>query len=221
MGPPHEGSIRWPIAPWANALPLSYVPLLQWLNANTIYITYCEILINQFITQYICECHGEWFFFLAHLMTNKMQQIIEFKSFVMHNRFIWLNFLIQSYLVCPMNYFLFQPVLHKWCKIDWYVLNPCHHCMSYSFWLAARDLLYVLSHREDSTYHGLCYTSYGAQAGVRNSSTGPPWRINLMTHNTWANANANAVTMSWATHLVQIQELLYITVIHDMEEFTD
>ena len=27
MGPPHEGSIRRPIAPWANALPLSYVPL--------------------------------------------------------------------------------------------------------------------------------------------------------------------------------------------------
>ena len=28
-GPPHEGSIRRPIAPWANALPLSYVPLLM------------------------------------------------------------------------------------------------------------------------------------------------------------------------------------------------
>ena len=27
MGPPHEGSIWRPIAPWANALPLSYVPL--------------------------------------------------------------------------------------------------------------------------------------------------------------------------------------------------
>ena len=27
MGPPHEGSIRRPIAPWANALPLSYVLL--------------------------------------------------------------------------------------------------------------------------------------------------------------------------------------------------
>ena len=27
MGPPHEGSIRRPIAPWANSLPLSYVPL--------------------------------------------------------------------------------------------------------------------------------------------------------------------------------------------------
>ena len=29
--PPHEGSIRRPIAPWANALPLSYVPL-PWMN---------------------------------------------------------------------------------------------------------------------------------------------------------------------------------------------
>ena len=28
MGPPHEGSIRRPTAPWAYALPLSYVPLL-------------------------------------------------------------------------------------------------------------------------------------------------------------------------------------------------
>ena len=27
MGPPHEGSIRRPIAPWVNSLPLSYVPL--------------------------------------------------------------------------------------------------------------------------------------------------------------------------------------------------
>ena len=27
MGPPHEGSIWRPTAPWANALPLSYVPL--------------------------------------------------------------------------------------------------------------------------------------------------------------------------------------------------
>ena len=27
MGPSHEGSIRRPIAPWANTLPLSYVPL--------------------------------------------------------------------------------------------------------------------------------------------------------------------------------------------------
>ena len=49
----------------------------------------------------------------------------------------------------------------------------CHH-MGYSFRLAARVLLYAPSHRQDSTYHGLCYTSHGALAGMRNSSMGPP-----------------------------------------------
>ena len=49
----------------------------------------------------------------------------------------------------------------------------CHH-MGYSFWLAARVLLYAPYHRQDSTYHGLCYTSYGALAGTKNSSMGPP-----------------------------------------------
>ena len=33
--------------------------------------------------------------------------------------------------------------------------------MGYSFRLAARVLLYASSHRQDNTYHGLCYTSRG------------------------------------------------------------
>ena len=49
----------------------------------------------------------------------------------------------------------------------------CHH-IGYSFRLTARVLLYAPSHRQDSTYHGLCYTSRGALAGTRNSSMGPP-----------------------------------------------
>ena len=53
----------------------------------------------------------------------------------------------------------------------------CRH-MGYSFLLAAMVLLYAPSHKQDSTYHGLCYTSCGALAGTRNSSIGPPWRIN-------------------------------------------
>ena len=48
----------------------------------------------------------------------------------------------------------------------------CH--MGYSFRLTARVLLYAPSHRQDSTYHGLCYTSRGALAGTRNSSMGSP-----------------------------------------------
>ena len=53
--------------------------------------------------------------------------------------------------------------------------------MGYSFRLAARVLLYASSHRQDSTYHGLCYTSRGALTGMRNSSMGPPWGIDQTT----------------------------------------
>ena len=48
----------------------------------------------------------------------------------------------------------------------------CH--IGYSYQLTARVLLYAPSHRQDNTYHGLCYTSRGALAGTRNSSMGPP-----------------------------------------------
>ena len=47
----------------------------------------------------------------------------------------------------------------------------------YFFRLTARVLLYAPSHRQDSIYHSLCYTSRGALARTRNSSMGPPWRI--------------------------------------------
>ena len=46
--------------------------------------------------------------------------------------------------------------------------------IGYSFRLTARVILYAPSHRQNSTYHGLCYTSRGALAGTRNSSMGPP-----------------------------------------------
>ena len=48
----------------------------------------------------------------------------------------------------------------------------CH--IGYSFRLTARVLLYAPSHRQDSIYHRLCYTSRGALAGMRNSSMGSP-----------------------------------------------
>ena len=43
----------------------------------------------------------------------------------------------------------------------------CRH-IGNSLRLTARVLLYAPSHRQDSTYHGLCYTSRGALAGTRN-----------------------------------------------------
>ena len=45
----------------------------------------------------------------------------------------------------------------------------CRH-IGYSYRLVARVLLYAPSHRQN-TYHGLCYTSRGALAGTRNSSS--------------------------------------------------
>ena len=44
----------------------------------------------------------------------------------------------------------------------------CRH-IGYSYRLTARVLLYAPSHRQDNTYHCLCYTSRGALAGTRNS----------------------------------------------------
>ena len=49
----------------------------------------------------------------------------------------------------------------------------CRH-ICYSYRLTARVFLYAPSHRQNNTYHGLCYTSRGALAGTRNSSMGPP-----------------------------------------------
>ena len=46
--------------------------------------------------------------------------------------------------------------------------------IGYSYRLTARVLLYAPSHRQDNTYHGLCYTGRGALAGTRKRSMGPP-----------------------------------------------
>ena len=60
----------------------------------------------------------------------------------------------------------------------------CRH-IGYSFRLTARVLLYASSHRQDSAYHGLCYTSRGALAGTSIAQwVTPPWRIDPITHRT-------------------------------------
>ena len=43
----------------------------------------------------------------------------------------------------------------------------CRH-IGYCYRLTARVILYAPSHRQDNTYHGLCYTSRRALAGTRN-----------------------------------------------------
>ena len=87
----------------------------------------------------------------------------------------------------------------------------CRH-IGYSFRLTARVLLHAPSHRQDSTYQGLCYTSRGALAGTRNSSMGPPhegsirWPIAP-----WANALTTELHLAPNTH--NVDSLMYVLTI--------
>ena len=80
------------------------------------------------------------------------------------------------YLTMHSTHFIYgYMVSHIWLRTIPIVRKEtcCHH-IGYSYRLTARVLLYAPSHRQDSTYHGLCYTSRWALAGTRNSSMGPP-----------------------------------------------
>ena len=62
------------------------------------------------------------------------------------------------------------------------------------FPLIGRGLLYAPSHRQDSTYHSLCYTSHGALAETRNSSMDPPRGIDPTTHHTMSECSYHRAT---------------------------
>ena len=50
----------------------------------------------------------------------------------------------------------------------------CCNYMGYFIQLAARVLLYIPTHRQDSAYLSICYSSCGTLGGTRNSSMSPP-----------------------------------------------
>ena len=54
-----------------------------------------------------------------------------------------------------------------------------------------------ISHRQDSTYHSLCYISRGALAGTRNISMGPPYEGSTRRPIApWANALTTALHLA-------------------------
>ena len=86
--------------------------------------------------------------------------------------------------------------------------------MGYSFRLAARVILYASSHRQDNTYHGLCYTSRGALAGTRNSSMGPPHEGSIRRPIApWANALTTELHLApqWRWRLTKSSLSFFIT----------
>ena len=84
----------------------------------------------------------------------------------------------------------------------------CH--IGYSFRLTARVILYAPSHRQDNTYHGLCYTSRGALAGTRNSSMGPPHKGSIRRPTA---PRANALPLSYAPLLGPSESRMHCRVV--------
>ena len=62
------------------------------------------------------------------------------------------------------------------------------------------DILYAPSHRHDSTYLGLCYTSRGSLAGIRNRSMRPTWGIDPTTHRTMSERSYHGAYISLIYH---------------------
>ena len=88
------------------------------------------------------------------------------------------------YLTTHSTHFIYDYMASDiWLRIILIVRKEtrCRH-IGYSFRLAPRVLLYAPSHRQDSTYHDLCYTSRGALAGTINSSMGPPHDGSIRRH---------------------------------------
>ena len=107
---------------------------------------------------------------------------------------VWRSLLVQDqmfYLTTHSTHFIYGYMASDiWLRTILTVRKEtrCRH-IGYSYQLTARVLLYAPSHRQDNTYHSLCYTSRGALAGMRNSSMGPPHEGSIRRPTTpWANA---------------------------------
>ena len=85
----------------------------------------------------------------------------------------------------------------------------CH--MGYSFWLTARVLLYAPSHRQDSTYHSLCYTSHGALAGMRNSPMVHPMKVQSddPSHHEWMLLPRSYILLLISKYICSLSNYIY------------
>ena len=154
-------------------------------------------------TQTIVSIHGlQWYpttntkqnfnryvFNAALYQKNKQNQCIMFSSKI-NIQPIFIREWEMFYLTMHSTHFIYGYMASDiWLRTILIVRKEtrCRH-IGYSYRLTARVLLYAPSHRQDNTYHGLCYTSRGALAGTRNNSMGPPHEGSIRRPNApWAN----------------------------------
>ena len=130
--------------------------------------------------------------------------VLWFINFNLQKPYIFYKYIILS-IVYIANIFLYVRTYGK--RITDTKETWCRYYMGYSFRLAARDLLYALSHKQDSIYHGRCYTSCRALAGIRNISMGPPWRIDPTTH--WSATELQLTPVVWDPFLSVCQNYFF------------
>ena len=111
----------------------------------------------------------------THQCTVKMYQYFKHywnNPFLLVNIYYYFNEREMFYLTTHSTHFIYSYMASDiWLRTILIVRKEtrCRH-IGYSYRLTARVLLYAPSHRQDNTYHSLCYTSRGALAGARNSS---------------------------------------------------
>ena len=100
-----------------------------------------------------------------------MMHVTHFIKLYQHWKYFIKKYLLANWWGWRSVLLLFLVIWHWTYSKGPFRLQKTKHTQS-----AARVILYVPSHRQDSTYNSLCYTSCGALPGKRNSSMGPPRR---------------------------------------------
>ena len=163
----HEGLIPGPITPWADALPWNHVsPPLLFLEC----MFGCSSKMFN-VCQYVMS--PPW---RNDLTTHRVIRRARPDNSALWAVAEWLREREMFYLTTHSTHFIYGYMASNiWLRTILIVRKEtrCRH-IGYSYRLTARVLLYASSHRQDNTYHSLCYTSRGALAGTRNSSMGPP-----------------------------------------------
>ena len=147
-----EGSIQQLIKPWADALPWSYIslPNLYLMTKPTHFISgHICTDTSQHVTE-VCSSARVWISW-ALCTTEHYCQVAE----RMKEGNVLFNDALNTF------YLRLYGVRHMIKNhSDSERGNRCRH-RGYYFHLAARVLLYASSHRQDNTYHSICYTSLG------------------------------------------------------------
>ena len=141
-----------------------------------------------------------------------MKIICKTRLYIYHIQYLFSFSNCSSELVIGLiifSDFSFPPVLHNWWDKSHGMCCKGPHGLFFPI-SSYGSFLYVPSHRQDSTYPDLCYTSCGVLAEMRNSLMGPPWGIDLTTYQTISGHTTRSISGFGCCFFVPFFSLLVI-----------